>query len=128
MSPEEAKRTARRVFPGAREEPAGGEWWERAEEGAFFSPEPGNYTLIIIEAPREVVNNFGGRTLQIPTNRGVLSTASFSVIRPLAKVVRERGGPSALKGARLSFSVDGEGIDRRYSDVTVQTGGRGKSS
>lgn len=91
-------------------------WYDRAESG-FFNPEPGQYTLLITDEIRERVNNFGNRVIDIPTNKGTLSTGSFALMRPLAQTYKRAG---TVKGARISMTVTGIGQARRFNDVVVQ--------
>lgn len=94
-------------------------WWDRATDRDFLQLSPGTYTLIVTGPAVERVNNFGNQIVDIPTQKGVLSTGAFSVLRPLAKIVKARG-PDAIQGARITFTVTGEGVGKRYNNVVVQ--------
>jgi len=94
-------------------------WFDRATEGGFLSLDPGTYTLIISGVPEERVNDYGNPVLDIPTQKGILSTGSYSIMRPLARIYKSRGA-EALIGARLTFTVTGKAQAKRYENVQVQ--------
>ncbi len=111
---------ARRAKKDAQRRNDNRPWWDRATDRDFLQLGPGTYTLIITGPAIERVNNFGNQVVDIPTQKGVLSTGAFSVLRPLAKLVKTRG-QDALHGARITFTVTGEGLAKRYNNVQVQT-------
>ena len=92
-------------------------WFDRATEGTFWTPEVGTYTVLLTDEVRERISSFGKPVIDIPTNKGVISTGAFALQRPLAQAYKRNG---ALKGARLTFTATGDGVARRYEDVTVQ--------
>jgi hypothetical protein len=90
------------------------DWTELVQD--LVRLEEGEHTLTIKAEPTAAVNKWGRQVLRIETDKGILMTGSFAVMREL-KAARNKYG--SLAGARLSFTVAGTGINRRYLNIKV---------
>ena len=103
----------------AREQMDNRPWFDRATDRQFWTPDEGSHTVFITGDVTERQNEWGNQIIDVPTSQGVLSTGSFSVMRPLAVAYKKR---KKLEGLRLLFTVHGDRQARRFENVQVMDG------
>ena len=97
-----------------------GSWMDKAPTGNYWKPGAGRHTAKITDEPKWVMSQaFGKEVLEIPTDRGVFSTAQESLIGPLRDYGQRH--KKRVVGATLTFTCNGaEGTDKRYDRVKVE--------
>ena len=102
---------------GRGRKPGGEEWIDRVLETQFLQLEPGRHRMRITGEPSMVQSKrYGTDQLQLPTEDGIISSGAYSFMRPVAKAKKAKG---RLRGLTVSFTLVGEGIDRRFENVAV---------
>lgn len=89
-------------------------WMDELED--FWTPPEGKVKVTLTGPVRKEKNKWNKDTYRIPTDRGIMSTGAFSVIRAIKQFFAEYG---YYIGAKLSFNARGKEIKRRYLDVKV---------
>jgi hypothetical protein len=91
-----------------------GDWTDLVQE--LYRPIEGEQALTIKAEPTLAVNRWGRQVLRIETDKGILMTGSFAVMRALKNAYLKYG---TLVGAKLVFTVAGQGVNRRYTSIEV---------